>query len=166
MAAPPAENSPATLVSQREFARRRGCSIQAVNRNTVDHGGVIPTYGAKKQIDPAEAERLWPPRTMGTTPSRRGRELDRQRLRKLTAEAARAELELRVRRGELLDRQKGLDTVFRFARMLRDRWLAWPAKVGPLLAAQFDLDAGAVTVVLEGYVREHLEELASERLEF
>src|SRR5262249_50374243 len=80
----------------------------------VDHGGVIPTYGAKKQIDPAEAERLWPPRTMGTTPPRRGRELDRQRLRKLTAEAARAELELRVRRGELLDRQKGLDTVFRF----------------------------------------------------
>jgi len=33
-------------------------------------------------------------------------------------------------------------------------------------AAQFELDAGAVTVVLEAYVREHLEELASERCEF
>ena len=166
MAAPPAENSPATLVSQREFARPRGCSIQAVNRNTVDHGGVIPTYGAKKQIDPAEAERLWPPRTMGTTPPRRGRELDRQRLRKLTAEAARAELELRVRRGDLLDTQNGLDTVFRFGRMLRDRWQAWPVKVGPLPAAQFGLDPGAVIVVLEGLVRAHLEELSSERCEF
>jgi hypothetical protein len=55
---------------------------------------------------------------------------------------------------------------FAFARMLRDRWQAWPARVGPLLAGQFELDAGAVTVVLEGYVREHLEELASERGDF
>jgi hypothetical protein len=77
-----------------------------------------------------------------------------------------AELELRVRRGELLDRQKGLDTVFRFARMLRDRWQAWPVKVGPLLAAQFGLDPGAVVVTLENYVREHLEELSSERVAF
>lgn len=55
---------------------------------------------------------------------------------------------------------------FSFARMLRDRWLAWPASVGPLLAAQFEADATAVTVVLEGYVREHLDELASESCEF
>jgi hypothetical protein len=33
--------------------------------------------------------------------------------------------------------------------------LAWPAPVGPPLAAQFDLDAGALTGVLEGFVREH-----------
>jgi hypothetical protein len=38
--------------------------------------------------------------------------------------------------------------------------------VGPLLAAQFELDAGAVTVVLESLVRGHLEELASERMDF
>jgi hypothetical protein len=50
--------------------------------------------------------------------------------------------------------------------LLRDRWLAWPARVGPALAAQFDLDAGTVTVILEGLVREHLAELASERCEF
>jgi hypothetical protein len=34
--------------------------------------------------------------------------------------------------------------------MLRDRWLAWPAKVGPLLAAQFELDAATVTVFSRG----------------
>jgi hypothetical protein len=50
--------------------------------------------------------------------------------------------------------------------MLRDRWQAWPVKVGPLLAAQFGLDPGAVIVVLEGLVRAHLEELSSERCEF
>jgi len=130
MAAPSTDHSVSTLVSQREFARRRGCSIQAVNRNTVDHGGVIPTYGPRKQIDPAEAERLWPPRSTGTAPPGRRSELDRQRLRKLTAAAARAELELRVRRGELLDRQRGLDVAFRFGRVWRDRWQQWATKVG------------------------------------
>ena len=87
-------------------------------------------------------------------------------MRKLKADAARAELELRVRQGELLDRQQGQDTAFRFARMLRDRWQAWPSRVDPLLAATFDLDAAAVTVALENYVRDHLTELASESVEF
>jgi hypothetical protein len=69
-------------------------------------------------------------------------------------------------RGALISRDRAVLKAFAFARVLRDRWLAWPARVGPLLAAQFDLDAGAVTVVLEGLVREHLAELASERCEF
>jgi hypothetical protein len=50
--------------------------------------------------------------------------------------------------------------------MIRDTWLAWPARVGPLLAAAFDLDAGSVTVALEGYVRQQLADLANERCEF
>ena len=45
----------------------------------------------------------------------------------------------------------------------RDRWLAWPARVGPQLAAQFDRDAAAVTVALEQHVRQQLEDLAVER---
>jgi len=36
----------------------------------------------------------------------------------------------------------------------------------PLLAAQFDLDAGTMTVAVEAHVREHLAELASERCAF
>jgi hypothetical protein len=53
-----------------------------------------------------------------------------------------------------------------FARLIRDTWQAWPARVGPLLAAQFDLDAAAVTVALGDQVRELLDELASESVEF
>lgn len=75
-------------------------------------------------------------------------------------------LVLEQRRGSLISRTRATAKAFSFARMLRDRWQAWPARVGPLLAAQFDLDAGVMTVVLEGYVREHLEELASERVDF
>jgi len=72
----------------------------------------------------------------------------------------------RARRGALISRDRAVMKAFSFSRRLRDRWLAWPARVGPQLAAQFELDASAVTVVLEGYVREHLTELASERCEF
>ena len=53
-----------------------------------------------------------------------------------------------------------------FARMQRDRWQAWPARLGPQLAAQFDLDATQVTLYLEEHVREFLVELASERCNF
>jgi len=73
---------------------------------------------------------------------------------------------LEQRRGALISRDRALIKAFGFARMLRDRWLAWPAKVGPLLAAQFEVDAGTLTVALEGYVRDQLAELASERCEF
>jgi hypothetical protein len=37
---------------------------------------------------------------------------------------------------------------FSFARTLRDAIQAWAARVGPQLAAAFDLDASAVTIYL------------------
>jgi hypothetical protein len=75
-------------------------------------------------------------------------------------------LVLEQRRVALISRDRAVMKAFSFARMLRDRWLAWPAPVGPPMTAQFDLDAGALTVALEGLVPEHLAELASERCEF
>jgi hypothetical protein len=39
--------------------------------------------------------------------------------------------------------------------MLRDRLLAWPARVGPLVAAAFEIDATALTLMLEDDVRQH-----------
>jgi hypothetical protein len=117
-------------------------------------------------IDPEEADRLWPPRVNGGTALGTGGQLAQERAAKTVIEAQRAKLELDRRRGELISRATAVNAAFSFARMLRDRWQAWPTRVGPLLAAQFELDAGAVTAVLEGYVREHLAELASERCEF
>jgi hypothetical protein len=75
-------------------------------------------------------------------------------------------LTLEQKRGALISRDRAVLRCFTFARLLRDRWLAWPAQAGPLLAAQFEVDATTLTVVLEGLVREHLAELARERPEF
>jgi hypothetical protein len=47
------------LVSQTEYARRRGVTRAAVWKRTMDAGGPIPTYGPDKKLNQAEADRLW-----------------------------------------------------------------------------------------------------------
>lgn len=49
------------LVTQAEFARRRGVSREAVGKRTVTRGGPIPVHGPRKLIDVAEADALWAP---------------------------------------------------------------------------------------------------------
>ena len=46
---------------------------------------------------------------------------------------------------------------------MRDAWLAWPARIGPELAADLGLDATRVMIALEPYVRRQLQELADAR---
>lgn len=48
------------LVTQAEYARRRGISRQAVSQRTAPQGGPLPVHGPRKMIDVAEADRLWP----------------------------------------------------------------------------------------------------------
>jgi hypothetical protein len=137
--------------------------VQAVNQETTVRGGPIPTYGPRKMIDPDKADRLWPQRP-GVSVT--GSQLAQARAAALVVDVQTKRLTLEQRRGALISRDRATFKAFAFARMLRDRWLAWPARVGPLLAATFDLDAGSVTVAPEGYVREQLSDLASERCEF
>ena len=47
------------LVTQANYARRRGISREAVRQRTVTARGPIPVHGARKLIDPAEADALW-----------------------------------------------------------------------------------------------------------
>ncbi len=75
-------------------------------------------------------------------------------------------LTLDQRRGALISRDRALLKAFAFARMLRDAWLAWPARVGPELAAELGVEPMTLVLALEDRVRTQLEELASERCEF
>src|SRR4029453_6429133 len=127
-------------VTQTEYARRRGCSVQAVNQKTTLRGGPIPTYGRRKLIDPAEAEALWPAGTNGRpAPGRDVARHARAKAARMAVLAEREALELRVRRGECVDRKAGERLLFAFARMQRDRWLNWPARIGPGLAVGFGI---------------------------
>jgi hypothetical protein len=172
------------LVSQRAYAKRRGISQAAVWKRTTAAGGPIPVHGAKKQLDPAEADALWDAtmspngaanaRAAGTTaravdgppPGVTGSQLAQARAAALVVEVQTKRLVLEQRRGALISRDRAVFKVFSFARMLRDAWLTWPARVGPQLAAEFGVEPASLIVALTEAVRAHLEELASERVEF
>lgn len=61
---------------------------------------------------------------------------------------------------ELVDRSNALAHVFKLARAERDAWVSWPARISSQMAAELDVDAHKMHVMLEAYVRQHLSELA------
>lgn len=169
------------LVSQRAYARRRGISQMAVWKRTTVAGGPIPVHGPKKLIDVDEADSLWAatmsPQGMANAraagaakaegpPTAVTSTLAQARAAALVVDVQTKRLALEQRRGALISRDVALLKAFAYTRVIRDSWLAWPARVGPMLAATFDLDAATVTVILEQHVRQQLEELASERVDF
>ena len=162
------------LVSQRAYARRRGISQAAVQKRTAAAGGPIPTHGPKKLIDVAEADALWegtqtPQGAGGAENGRRAAApspLTQARAAAVVLDVRLRQLQLDQRRGELISRSRAQLTAFNFARTVRDAWLSWPTRVGPALAAELGVEPAVVVVALDEAVRAHLEELASERVEF
>jgi hypothetical protein len=164
------------LVTQADYARHRAISRVAVYKRTVTAGGPIPVHGPKKLIDPAEADALWEAtmsaqgaatsRTGGSSPTVTGQQLAQARAAALVVDVQTKRLALEQRRGALISRDRAVLKAFAFARLPRDAWLNWPARVGPQLAADFDVDATALTVALENQVRQQLADLARERPEF
>ena len=162
-----------------------------MRKRTVTHGGPIPVHGRAKRIDPDEADRLWRV-TMGPAGAATSRfqgpadaddspdapgaaaaaaflgnheALLQARTALLLTEAQLRRLRLEERRGALLDRQTTLAKFFTTVRAMRDAWLAWPARIGPELAADLGLDATRVMIALQPYVRRQLQELADARLD-
>jgi hypothetical protein len=173
------------LVTQATYARRRGVSRVAVHRRTTTAGGPIPVHGPSKLIDPVEADAVWDAtatpvraanRDAAAPPDPRppdgqpapmtGSQLAQARAAALVVDVQTKRLVLEQRRGALISRDRATFKAFSFARTIRDACLTWPARIGPQLAAQFDLDPAQVTVYLEDHVRALLVELASERVEF
>jgi hypothetical protein len=171
-------------MSQAAYAKRRGVSQQAVWKRTVTAGGPVPVHGPKKLIDADEADGLWEP-TMSAAgaansrfrgkaaraaadppPAGAGSQLAQARAAALVIDVQTKRLLLEQRRGALISRDRAVLKCFAFARLLRDAWLTWPARIGPQLAAAFDVDPTAFTVALESHVRQHLTDLAGERPEF
>jgi hypothetical protein len=170
-------------LSIRGYARHRRVTHQAV-RKAIAAGRI--TVSADGTIDPAVADRTWQERTATRMPPQAapadpgpaalGVSADagsndvstyhRARAAALVVDVATKRLALEQRRGALISRDRAVLRCFAFARLFRDTFLSWPARVGPLLAADFNVDATQLTIALEGYVREQLATLARERPEF
>ena len=72
-------------------------------------------------------------------------------------------VELAHRKKELVDRAQAVAHVFKLARIERDAWLNWPARISGQMASTLGVDAHQMHVALEAAVREHLIELGELR---
>jgi hypothetical protein len=74
-------------------------------------------------------------------------------------------LRLQQLKGDLVDRARAVDLVFRLARQERDSWLGWPARIAASMAAELGVSPHAMQTALESHIRQHLGELADVRPE-
>lgn len=154
-------NAPATpaspTMSQAEYARHRGVSRAAVHKAV--HQGRIPMAGDGR-IDPVAADAAWRSNTDPSRPGKPGASgppvpanhvptpgdgeaysplsfHDAKALREYNL-ASLAGLELRQRRGELIEADEVRDVAFRAARAARDLILAAPDRLAPLITGLTD----------------------------
>lgn len=85
---------------------------------------------------------------------------------KAAAAALKGMVTARKAAGAVVDIELAEQVLFNSARAARDAWLNWPARVGPLLAADLNLEADRVSEALTRYVHEQLEELGEPEADY
>ena len=180
-------------LSIRAYARHRGVSHVAVKkaidtgRITALPDGTIDPYAADAQwaqntlqprraVEPAKASQpKTRPATGGVPPQRDapepgppslstgGTSLLQARTVNEVLKAQLNKVELAHRKKELVDRAQAVAHVFKLARIERDAWLNWPARISGQMASALGVDAHTMHVTLEAAVREHLIELGELR---
>lgn len=177
-------------LSIRAYARQRGVSHVAVMK-AIDTGRI--TRLPDGTIDPDIADAQWarnslppkksvasegasvpPPRRVVTPPretpevstpplSTGGTSLLQARTVNEVLKAQLNKVELAQRKKELVDRAQAVAHVYKLARIERDAWLNWPARISGQMASKLGIDPHTMHVALEAEVREHLIELGDLR---
>ncbi|MDB5822185.1 MAG: hypothetical protein JWR21_889 [Herminiimonas sp.] len=75
-------------------------------------------------------------------------------------------LEYEQKAGALVDFATAEAVLFEEFRAQRDSWLNWPARIGPIVAADLGLEADKVTEVLTAHVHQHIAQLGEPEPEF
>ena len=75
------------------------------------------------------------------------------------------QLEYENKSGSLVELEVAEKILFEQARASRDAWLNWPTRVGPLLAADLELEADRVVGALTEYVHKHISQLGEPEIE-
>ena len=76
------------------------------------------------------------------------------------------QLEYEIKSGAVVSLEMAQNVLFESARAQRDAWLNWPTKIGPLLAADLNVEPDKITEFLTSHVHAHLEELGEPEGEF
>jgi hypothetical protein len=75
-------------------------------------------------------------------------------------------LEFEQKSGVLVDLETASTILFEEFRAQRDAWLNWPARVGPILAAELGVEADRLTGALTAYVHKQVTSLGEPQAEF
>ncbi|NYH23956.1 hypothetical protein [Paraburkholderia bryophila] len=76
------------------------------------------------------------------------------------------QLEYEQKADALIEMSVAKEVVFELCREQRDAWLAWPSRVGPLIAADLGVDVDLITTRLSEYVYRQLAELGESEASF
>ena len=75
-------------------------------------------------------------------------------------------LEFQQKEGSLVSVEVAERVLFEGARAASDSWLNWPARVGPLIAADLGLEADRVTTILTEHVHKQVSQLGEPEADF
>lgn len=173
-------------LSIRAYARHRGVSHVAVKK-AIDTGRIKQLNDGT--IDPEMADAQWSLNTLTTRKKERSTAEHTASFSQQTQdvpsppisagntsllqartvnEVLKAQLnkvELAHRKKELVDRAQAIAHIFKLARVERDAWLNWPARISGQMASNLGIDAHTMHVALEAAVRDHLQELGDPQIQ-
>ena len=137
------------LITIAEFARRRNVTPQAIAKGIKN--GRIMRHASGKIDDVTQADAWEKNRGGFFTP-----ELRAVRIRRATADAQLAELRVAVARGYLLEKNAVADSVFQYARTIRDSLLSLSERMAPDIGARL-----AASLGVSGDAERRLERMAA-----
>lgn len=76
------------------------------------------------------------------------------------------QLALQEKKGQLIQKEMVKAQVSQLSRQVRDSWMNWPSRVSALMGAELNIEEHQLHVILERYVREHLNDIGDGKLNF
>ncbi len=160
--------------SIRGYARHRGVSDRAV-RKAIDAGRI--TLSSDGQIDVDQADEDWAENTdqtkqnMMVAMDQNTPKTDRNSYTKIKTahelyKAQLTQLALQEKKGQLIQKEMVKAQVGQLSRQVRDSWMNWPSRVSALMAAELEIEEHQLHIILERYVREHLNDIGDGKLNF
>ena len=157
-------------VSLREYARRRGVSLSAV-QSAIRSGRIKTTPSGR--IDVEEANRDWfintdpalqrkPDPLFETQIEQSGSKTNslgtfqQAKTADIYYRAMIAKVKLKVLTGEVVDKKKAAEYAYMLGRDFRELALSFPVRYGAIIASELGTDEHTTVVILEKYVRELL----------
>lgn len=160
--------------SIRGYARHRGVSDKAV-RKAIDAGRI--TLDQDGQIDVEKADLEWSENTdqtkqnLMTVVDQNTSKKDKNSYTKIKTahelyKAQMTQLALQEKKGQLIHKDMVKVQVGQLSRQVRDSWMNWPSRVSALMAAELEVEEHQLHLILERYVRDHLNDIGEGKLNF